>query len=47
MARIAINIRFFYEEILYSEVQGYIPRAEAIKIPELNVEEREKKIQTI
>lgn len=44
MSRITLNIRFFYEEALYSEVQGFIPRNEALKIPELNVEEREKKV---
>lgn len=38
MSRVEVNIRFIYEDVLYADTQGYIPRHEAIKIPELKVE---------
>ena len=53
MARIQVNIRFLYEGILYADTQAFIPRHEAIKIPELRVEENEtraalsKKVQPL
>lgn len=45
MARVSINLRVFFEETLYSEVQAFIPRKEAEKIPQLKIEEREKKME--
>lgn len=39
MARVEINIRFFYDDVIYADTLGYLPRQEAIKIPELKVEE--------
>lgn len=39
MTRVEVSIRFLYEDTLYADTIGYIPRHEAIKIPELKVEE--------
>ena len=47
MARVNINLRVFFEETLYSEVQAFIPRREAEKIPQLKIEEREKQMELI
>ena len=39
MARVEINIRFFYDDVIYADTLGYLPRLQAMKIPELKVEE--------
>lgn len=43
MSRVEVTIRFFYEDVLYADTQGYIPRYEAINIPGFKIEEREAK----
>lgn len=40
--RVTINIGFYFEKQHYAQLQGYIPRSEALKIPELCIESREK-----
>jgi hypothetical protein len=38
-AQVEVSIRFVYEDALYADTVGLIPRRDAIKIPELKVEE--------
>ena len=39
-ARITINIGFYFEKDHYAQLQGYIPRQQALDIPELKILER-------
>lgn len=43
MARVEVIVRFFYEDVIYADTIGYLPRHEAFKISELKVEENFRK----
>ena len=47
MARVQVNIRFFYEDTIYADKVGFIPRHEALGIPELKVEENARNVQKV
>jgi hypothetical protein len=32
-ARVEVTIRFLYEGVIYADTVGFIPRADALKIP--------------
>jgi hypothetical protein len=39
--RVTINIGFYFEKEHYAQLHGYIPRSEALSIPELQTEYQE------
>lgn len=41
-SRITLNIGFYFEKQHYAQLSAYIPRSEALTIPQLNLEQREK-----
>jgi hypothetical protein len=41
-SRITLNIGFYFEKQHYAQLNAYIPRSEALSIPQLNLEQRER-----
>lgn len=41
-SRVTLNVGFYFEKQHYAQLSAYIPRGEALSIPELNLEERER-----
>lgn len=40
--RVTLNVGFYFEKEHYAQLHAYLPRSEAVKIPELNYEDTEK-----